>query len=65
MRRISMIVLAFEAGDGDMLLWTSEEGILEESRSESEPPWIGKDMETATETEVDAKNVQILEVVRA
>ena len=62
-----MIVLAFDTGDGDMLLWTSEGGMLEESRSESEPPWIGKDIETATDTdtEVDAKNFQVLEVVRA
>ena len=64
MRRILMIVLAFDAGDGDILLWTCEAGKLEESRSESEPKWIGKDMETATEIEVDAKNVQVLEVVR-
>ena len=32
-----MIVLAFGTGDGDMLLWTSEGEILEESRSESGP----------------------------
>ena len=34
-----------------MLLWTSEGGTLEESRSESGPPPITV-METATETEV-------------
>ena len=56
MRRILMIVLAFGTGDGDMLLWTSEGGILEESRSESGPPPI-TDMETATETGVDVGGV--------
>ena len=59
-----MIVLAFGTGDGDMLLWTSEGGMLEESRSESEPPRT-TDMETATETGVDVKNVQFLRAVKA
>ena len=39
-----------------MLLWTSEGGILEESRSESGPPPITV-METTTETEVDVGGV--------
>ena len=39
-----------------MLLWTSEGGILEESRSESRPPPITV-METATETGVDVGGV--------
>ena len=51
-----MIVLAFGTGDGDMLLWTSEGEILEESRSESGPPPITV-METATETGVDVGGV--------
>ena len=51
-----MIVLAFGTGDGDMLLWTSEGEILEESRSESGPPPI-TDMETAPETGVDVGGV--------
>lgn len=51
-----MIVLAFGTGDGDMLLWTSEGGILEESRSESWPTPI-TDMETITETGVDIGDV--------
>ena len=51
-----MIVLAFGTGDGDMLLWTSEGGILEESRSERGAPPI-TDMETATETGVDVDRV--------
>ena len=39
-----------------MLLWTSEGGTLEESRSESGPLPITV-METATETEVDVGGV--------
>ena len=51
-----MIVPAFAIGNGDMLLWTSEGEILEESRSESGPTPI-TDMETAPETGVDVGGV--------
>ena len=51
-----MIVLAFATGNGDMLLWTYEGEILEESRSESGPTPI-TDMETAPETGVDVGGV--------